>query len=128
MARVLVIELRVELVDSHWFLVGLDDRDDFVHFIADGLFVAIFGDADSVMILVVFRYNCQDWGDFAEEAEVGFFDSVWFVAKNLLGEVGSACDATHFGEIADDKFFGWSEIADFPFFGCDAETDKNRLF
>ena len=75
------------------------------------------------MVFIVFANYGKGWGDFAKKVEVGFFDSARIVAENFAGDVRSASNATHFGKITNDDFFGWSKLGNLAFFSCDAEAD-----
>ena len=105
-----------------------DEFDNGVNFGTEGLFVTAVGDGDGGVVFVVFGDDGEGGGDVGEEAELGAVGIRGFGAKNFLGKSGDASDATEFGEIADDDFFGAWEVRDFALRGGDTETDENDFF
>ena len=89
---------------------------------------AVFDNPDSVIIAVVLIDDGQAGADFAEEGEaiLLFWGSGSVV--NLVGEVGDAGDAAHFGEVANKNLFGGGEAGDDAIFGVNAEANQDGLF
>ena len=105
-----------------------DEGDDFVDALADGFEVAVFGDADGGIVEVVFVDDGEGGGNGSEEGELGAFNGGGGVAEEALGEASGAGEATEFGEIADDEFFGGREFGDLAVLSGNAEADEDGFF
>ena len=119
----LIIEVVVKLVKIHWLFVSFDESNDFVDFGFDGFFVAIFGNADRLVIFVVIFDDGEVGGDVADEVEGVFFFGSGGTVKNFLTKVGNFGNTTHFGEISDDNFFSSREFGNVVFFSANAEAN-----
>ncbi len=75
--------------------------NNFVDTVVDGFCVTIFGDADARKIKIVLVECCQNIRNRADKSDTGAFGRSGFMAVDAIGEVSSACDASHLGKITD---------------------------
>ena len=126
--RVLIIQLVVKFIEGHRGFVLLDQGDDFVRAMTDGLSVAVFGNANGGVIEVVFVNHGEGGGNGGEESEFSALYGGGIVTKNALGEAGGAADAAQLGEVANNELLGGGESGDLAVGGSDAQPDQNGFF
>lgn len=108
--------------------MSLDSGDYLVDLVTKSFFVAIFSNTDCGKIAFVFVYEGKIGGDVGDEGETRFFGGGGVVSVDLIAEIGEFCDATHFGKMTNDEFFGVGEFGDLIVGRVDTEPDQDGFF